>query len=151
MNCVIFYSFVTAYLLEIKVVVREKILKYKDIHNASSACIIESMPKNLILFCEIWVLTPSFFGTSLRSHYPIFSPQIKQENWLTYCSMKIQNYLCVNLGIKFLGFFMSQYPLLFVDSIYNNLLSRNPRSAPAFTPMKQTHDQHGHIFTTLTL
>ena len=30
-------------------------------------------------FCEIWVLTPSFFGTSLRSHYPIFSPQIKQK------------------------------------------------------------------------
>ena len=76
------------------------------------------MPKNLILFCEIWVLTPSFFGTSLRSHYPIFSPQIKQENWLTYCSMKIQNYLCDKLGSKFLDFFMSQYPLLFVDSIY---------------------------------
>ena len=45
-------------------------------------------------FCEIWVLTPSFFGTSLRSHYPIFSSQIKQENWLTYCSMKIQNNSC---------------------------------------------------------
>ena len=75
------------------------------------------MPKNLILFCEIWVLTPSFFGTSLRSHYPIFSPQIKQENWLTYCSMRIQNYLCDKLGIQFLDFFMSQYPLLFVDSI----------------------------------
>ena len=57
--------------------------KKQDIHNASLACIIESMPRDLILFCEIWVLTPSFFGTSVRSHYPIFSPQIKQENWLT--------------------------------------------------------------------
>ena len=75
------------------------------------------MPKNLILFCEILVLTPTFFGTSLRSRCPIFSPQIKQENWLTYCSMEIQNYLCDKLGIKFLDFFMSQYPLLFVDSI----------------------------------
>ena len=54
--------------------------------------------KNLILFCEIWVLTPSLLGTSLRSHYPLFSPQIKQENWLTYWSMKIQNYLCNKLG-----------------------------------------------------
>ena len=53
---------------------------------------------NFYTFCEIWVLTPSFIGTSLRSHYPIFSPQIKQENWLTYCSMKIQNYLCDKLG-----------------------------------------------------
>ena len=96
----------------------KKILKNKDIHNASLTCIIDSMPANLILFCEIWVLTPSFFSTSLRSHYAIFSPQIKQENWLTYCSMKIQNCLCDKLGIQFLNFFMSQYPLLFVDSIY---------------------------------
>ena len=86
------------YLLEIKIMVREKNLKNKDIHNSSLACIIESMPKNLILFFEIWVLTPSFFGTSLRSHYPIFSPQTKQENWLTYCSMKIQIYLCGKIG-----------------------------------------------------
>ena len=78
--------------------VREKNLKNKDIHNASLACIIESLPKSLILFCEIWVLTPSCFGMSLRSHYPIFSPQIKQENCLTYCSMKTQNYLCDKLG-----------------------------------------------------
>ena len=118
-NCVIFSILSPPYLLEIKIMVREKNLKKnKDIHNASSTCIIESVPKNLILFCEIWVLTSSFFGTSLRSHYPIFSPQIKQENWLTYCSMKIQNYLCDKLGFLFLDFFMSQYPLLFVDSIY---------------------------------
>ena len=48
--------------------------------------------KKFDAFCEIWVLTPSFFGTPLRSHYPFLSPQIKQENWLTHCSMKIQNY-----------------------------------------------------------
>ena len=96
---------------------QKKILKNKDIHNVSLACIIESMLKILILFCEIWVLTPSFFDTPLRPHYPISSPQIKQENWLTHCSMKIQNYLCDKLGFYFLDFFMSQYPLLFVDSI----------------------------------
>ena len=60
-------------------VCEKKILKNKDINNASLACIIESMPKNLILFDEIWVLVPSFFGTPLRSHYHIFSPHIKQE------------------------------------------------------------------------
>ena len=91
-NFVIFYIFVTALSPRNKNFGSEKILKNKDVHNASLACIIESVPKNLILFCEIWVLTPSFFGTPLRSHYPIFSPQIKQENWLTHCSMKIQNY-----------------------------------------------------------
>ena len=35
--------------------------------------------KKMIIFCEIWVLTPSFLGTPLRSHYQIFSPQIMQE------------------------------------------------------------------------
>ena len=54
--------------------------------------------KNVDTFCEIRVLTPTFFGTPLRSPYAIFSPQIKQENWFTYCSMKIQNYLCDKLG-----------------------------------------------------
>ena len=54
--------------------------------------------KNLILFGEIWVLTPSFFGTPLRSHYPIPSSQIKQENWHTQCPMKIQNHQCDKLG-----------------------------------------------------
>ena len=44
--------------------------------------------KTIDSFCEIWVLTLSFFGTPLRPHYSIFSPQIMQENWLTYCSMK---------------------------------------------------------------
>ena len=98
--------------------VREKkSLKNEDIHNASLACIMESMPKILILFCEIWVLTPSFFGTPLRSHYSSFSHQIKQENWFTYCFMKIPNNLCNKLGFYFLDFFMSQYPLLLVGSI----------------------------------
>ena len=43
-----------------------------------------------------------------------------QENWLThmYCYMKTQNYLCDKLGFLFLDCFMSQYPLLFVDSIF---------------------------------
>ena len=68
MNCVIFTVLSQPYFLEIKIMVRGKNLKNKDIHNASLACIIESMPKKLILFCEIWILTPSFFGTSLRSH-----------------------------------------------------------------------------------
>ena len=127
MNCVIFTVLSLPYLQEIKIMVREKILKNKDIHNASLACIIESMPRNLILFCEIWVLTPSFFGTSLGSHYPIFSPQIKQENWLTYCSVKIQNHLCDKVGFYFLYFFMSQYPLLFVDSI---VMDHGTKSVP---------------------
>ena len=92
-NFVFFYIFVTALSpRNNNFGTRKKILKNKDVHNASLACIIESVPKNLILFCEIWVLTPSFFGTPFRSQYPIFSPQIKQENWLTHCSMKIQNY-----------------------------------------------------------
>ena len=39
------------------------------------------------------------------------------ENWLTYCSMKRQKYLRDKLGAIFLDFFVSQYPLLFVDSI----------------------------------
>ena len=43
-------------------------------------------------------LDPSFFGTPLRSHYPIFSPKIKQEKWHTHCFMKIQNYYCDKLG-----------------------------------------------------
>ena len=41
-----------------------------------------------------------------------------QESWLTYCCIQRQNYLCDKLGFYFLDFFMSQYPLLFVDSIY---------------------------------
>ena len=73
--------------------VHKKIFKNKDIHNASLACNIKSIPKILIPFSEIWVLTSSFFGTPLRSHCLIFSPQIMQENWLTYCSMKTQNYI----------------------------------------------------------
>ena len=47
----------------------KKILKNKDIQNESLAYIFESMSINLILFCEIWVLTPSVFATPLRSHY----------------------------------------------------------------------------------
>ena len=39
--------------------------------------------KNFDIFlCEILVLTPSFFGSPLRSHYSIFRPQSMQENWL---------------------------------------------------------------------
>ena len=64
-NCVIFYNFVTALSPRNKNYgTRKKTLKTKDIHNAPLTCIIECMPENLILFCEIWVLTPSFFGTS---------------------------------------------------------------------------------------
>ena len=55
----------------------------------------------LILVELFQVLTPSFFGTPLRSHYSIFSPQIMQENWLTYCSMKRQNYSRDKLGVYF--------------------------------------------------
>ena len=71
----------------------KKSLKNKDIQNTSLACISESMSKTLTLFPEICVLTPSVLGTPLRSHYLIFSHQIMQENWLTYCYMKTQNYL----------------------------------------------------------
>ena len=42
------------------------------------------------IFCEIWVLTHSFFRMPFRSHYSIFSPQSLQEYCLTYCSMKRQ-------------------------------------------------------------
>ena len=100
----------------------KKILKNNDIQNASLACIFKSMTKILILFCEIWVLTPSVFGTPLRSHYKFFSPQIMQESWLTYCYIQRQNYFCDKLGFEFLDFFMSQYPLLFVDSILKGFL-----------------------------
>ena len=119
-----FFTFLSRpYHLEITIMVREKNLKKKnkDIHNASLPCINESMLKNLILFCEIWVLTPSFFDTPLRPQYPIFIPKIKLENCLTYCSMIIQNYLCDKLVFSFLDFFNSQYPLLFVDSILQTL------------------------------
>ena len=40
----------------------KKILKNKDIQNASLVCIFESISKNLILFCEILVLTLSDFA-----------------------------------------------------------------------------------------
>ena len=60
--------------------------------------------KFFILFCEHSVLTSRFFGTPLRSHSLIFSPQIMQEDWLTYCSMKMQNYLCDKLWFWFLDF-----------------------------------------------
>ena len=33
----------------------------------------------------IWALVPSFFGTPLRSHYSIFSPQIMQESGVLLC------------------------------------------------------------------
>ena len=49
-NCVIFCIFVTT--LELKIIVREKNLKNKDIHNASVAFISESMPKFLIFFVK---------------------------------------------------------------------------------------------------
>ena len=76
----------------------KKILKNKDIQNAPLACIFNTILKILILFCEIWVLTPSVFGTPLRSHYSIFSHQIMQKKWLTYCFIQRQNYLCDKLG-----------------------------------------------------
>ena len=105
MNCVIFYIFATALSpRNNNYGKRNKSLKNKDIHNASLACVINSMSNNFILFCEIWLLTSSFFGTHLRSRCLIFSHQIMQENWLTYCLIS--------------RFFTSQYPLLFVDSIY---------------------------------
>ena len=100
LSIVSFFKFLSSpYLLEITIMVHDFFFKNKDIHNASLACIINSMPKHLILFCEIWVLTFSFFGMPLRSHCIIFSPRIMQENWLTYsyCSMKKQNYLCDKL------------------------------------------------------
>ena len=92
-SLVIFPFLSPPYLLEITIMVCKEYHKIEDFHYVSLASIIESMPKILIFLCEIWVLTPSFFGTPLRSHYQIFSPQIKQDNWLTHCSMKIQNYL----------------------------------------------------------
>ena len=64
------------YFLEITIMVHEKILKNKDIRNASLACIFKSMTQILILFCEIWVLTPSVFGTPLRSHPLLFVDSI---------------------------------------------------------------------------
>ena len=99
LNCVIFCIFVTALSpRNNNFGMQKKNLKNQRHPYASLACIIESMLKKLILFCEIWVLTPRFFDTPSRSHYPIFSPQIKQENWIIYCSMKKQNYLCNKLG-----------------------------------------------------
>ena len=53
-NFVIFYIFVTPFLQEINILVREKILKNKDVHNASLACIIESVPKKFDTF--LWNL-----------------------------------------------------------------------------------------------
>ena len=71
--------------------------------------------KNVDTFCEIWVLTPSFFGTPLRSHYPIFSPQIMQENWLTYCRMEIQN--ATNIEFSFWDFLCPKIPY-FLWTVY---------------------------------
>ena len=64
--------------------------------------------KNVDTFREIWVLTAGFFGTPLMSHYPIFSPQITQENWLTYCRMEIQN--ATNIEFSFLDFLCPNMP-----------------------------------------
>ena len=125
-----FFTFLSPlYLLEITIIVREKNLKKQKYPTCilSMHCIINSMPKNFIHFCENWVLTSSFFGMPLRSHCLIFSPQIMQEVWLTYCSMKIQNYLC-NIS----RFFMSQYPLLLVDSVYVVDTHKNSQDASFF-------------------
>ena len=65
--------------------------------------------KFLDFFCEIWVLTPSFFGMPLRSHYSICSPQIMQENWHIYYSMKRRKYLCDKLGVQIFPTFCGQY------------------------------------------
>ena len=40
--------------------------KKSYILNASIACIIESMSKCVDMFCETWVLTPSFFGAPIN-------------------------------------------------------------------------------------
>ena len=41
------------------------------------------------IFCELWVVTPSFFGMPLRLPHSICSPQLMHDNWLTsYCFMK---------------------------------------------------------------
>ena len=96
----------------------KKILKNKDIQNASLACIFESMSTFLILFCGIRVLTPSVFGTPLRSHYRIFSPQIMQESWLYILVYEYTKLFVQQIRILISRFFKSKYPLLFVDSIY---------------------------------
>ena len=70
------------YLLEITIVVLEK--KSKKNTKASKMHFSKHFPKLVILyiFCEIWTLTPSFFGTPLKSYKTIFSHQSMQENWL---------------------------------------------------------------------
>ena len=90
MNCVIIYIFVTPYLLEITIMVHEKILKNKDIDNASLACNINSMSKILILFCENWVL-------NLKVTLPNFQPS-NYAGKLSYILLyENTNYLCDKL------------------------------------------------------
>ena len=43
------------------------------------------------------------------SYYTTFSPQIIQENWLTYCSME-KKYLRDKLGVQFLDFLCPNIP-----------------------------------------
>ena len=114
-----FFTFLSRpYHLEITIMVRVKNLKKTMIsimhlyHALTKAC------QKFDTFCEIWVLTPSFFDTPLRQQYPIFSPKIKQVNWLTYCSMKIQNYLCDKLGLFFFWTFFTPNIPFFLWTVY---------------------------------
>ena len=96
--------------------------------------------QKLILFCEIWVLTPSFFDMSLRSHYPIFSPQIKQKNWLTYCSMKIQNYLKRQIRILIFRLFYVPISPTFCGQYMSSEVRKSHKRMPslAYTEIDQT-------------
>ena len=82
----------------------------------------------MIFFCEFGVLTPSIFGTPVRSHYSIFSSQIMQEIWFTgtYCSVKRQKYLFDKSCILILDFLcVSRYPLLLWTVVVSLLALKN--------------------------
>ena len=74
-------------------------------HALSKACQIY-----LIFFCEIWILAPSVFCTSLRyiTQFPALAYILLYEKTKLF-TRQIKSLIT--------GFFVSQYPMLFVDNI----------------------------------
>ena len=77
------------------------------------------MSNSFDIFCEIWVLTPSFFSTPLRSRYSNFQLS-NYAGALAYILFYEKTKLFARQNrILFLDVFVSQYLQIFVDNIYS--------------------------------
>ena len=91
--------------------------------------------------CEIWALAPSSFGTPLRPHYSIFSPQIMQEN-LTLSSVKktkvsmrkirclISRFFCIFLWIYLYSYCTIKTTILQIGQFFRCLMSSLAYTTP---------------------